>query len=643
MKKILTVLFAAALLGPIQALELIKEGKLQLDGIVLAANATSSEQQAAKELVHHLKKSTGTEVPLITEPAELKPGQYIFLGACSQNQAVPEWAKNCGRITITANAIHIAGKDSPYVFTREDASIGTLFAAYEFLEKFLGVKWLWPGELGEVVPEHKNLAISEAVIDTKPKIPSSYWRHKPISKDEAWNSKENMAKYYEEQLLWLKRHRFSCDGASFMHGHAFTDYFTRYGQSNPEYFNLLPDGTRRSNPYNWSKGHPQHVSMCVTNPGLHDRIVENWQLKKPKTINLNENDSSGSCVCAACLAADNSSIPDKIRLERATKRFNNKEKGWENELGSVSDRYSRFYLAVQQKADLIDPEHHIMGLVYANYSQPPSDKIKLNERITLRFCPPFMYPWTDRKLREYKEIWGGWANTGAKLMFRPNFTLDGNCFPVQYQDAFYEMFTFSYKHGLVATDMDSLTGHYAAQGLVNYVIASLNHDPERPLAELENEFFTAFGPAANPVKTYFDLMKQASMKSGFKDPFNDTLEGGILFIDILLVADTIFTPRVMQSAKSMLATARKTPNLSAEEAQRVDFLISGLTNVELTLAAQAECRKYKKNGDIKPLAEAIRKLDAYRASIEGTNALNVGHLRFLEDRHWPQRASLPVN
>ncbi len=634
MKKIV-LLILAVVAGAIHlaGFEVVKDGKLQLDGIVMAGKATSSEKRAAEELVYYFEKSTGAKLPVITGQA--KPnGKYIYLGAKD------DFGYNHGRIIITAGNIYLAGNDGTRDYLASNNSTGTLFAAYEFLEKYLGVRWLWPGELGEVAPVHKNLDLADVRLEVKPKTASSLWRAAHGMRS-GWRNPDNRLKFAHEQDIWLKRHRFSCNYTDFQLGHAFIDYFDRYGKEHPEYFSLLPDGTRRSNPYNWGKGDPKFISLCVTEPGLIRTIVDNWKNAnpRPKTLNLNENDTGGECVCPNCLAADHSPVPAETRFAKAKERFDKKDNYWPDELGSVSDRYCRFYLEAQKEADKIDPNHRIMGLIYANYSKPPTDKIKLNERITLRFCPPFMYPWTDKKIQEYKEIYSGWANTGAMLMFRPNFTLDGSYFPVQYQDVFYELYTFSTPN-MVAVDMDSLTGNYSVQGLVNYVIANLNHDRETSLNELKDTFCSAFGAAKPQVKEYIDYLTEVSMNAKFKLDSEGRPEGGALYLNLFLVADTVFTPEVMAKCWALLNAAGNAPGLDPVAAKRVEFLKSGLKNVEMTMAAQAEFRKFKAKAPIDAFAKAVQELDDFRASIEETGALNMGNIRMLEDRHWPSRSRL---
>ncbi len=637
---IITILLGAL---PAAGFELIKDHRLLADGVVIRPNPTPSEKRAADELVYYLEKSTGTKLPVVIEKAELPKGRYIYVGSCAANvKAGLDSAKmpyNSGKIVVEDNAVRLAGKDDNRNYRASNTSTGTLFAAYEFLEKFLGVRWLWPGELGEVVPKPENRAIAAVRLDVTPKTQSSLWRN-VRGLNSGWVSEANRLRFYNDQAEWLKRHRFSCD-TSFQLGHAFTNYYQRYGKEHPEFFSMLPDGVRRSNPYCWSKGNPREISMCVTSPGLVNTIVDNWRSGKSraKIINLNENDTAGECVCPACLAADDSPESPEVRLARAKERFERKDNKWFDELGSLSDRYCKFYLDVQKEADKIDPNHRIMGLIYTNFSQPPSDKIKLNERITLRFCPPFMYPWNEQKVREYKRIFSGWARTGAKLMFRPNFTLDGAYFPIQYQDVFYELYMFSTPN-MVAVDMDSLTGHYSVQGLVNYVIATLNHDRETSLDGLKDTFFSAFGTAKPFVKEYFDYITQVSMNATFDLDGNRLPEGGILYLEFYRVADSVFTPQVMEKCNALLTAAAKASGLDPIAAARVKFLRDGLRNVELTMAAQAEFRKYKAGAPINAFAEAVRKLDDFRASIEDTDALNMGHIRSLEDRHWPLRQKL---
>ncbi len=650
MKKQLVMIGLLAAGALLQAVELVRDGQLMFNGIVTPEKPVPTVALAAKELAYHLKLATGKELAVIPEKAVKPDGWYIYLGGCRANAGLKpdQLGRDEGIVKISSGRIQIAGNDrSKAFYAMPAASHGTAFAVYEFLERYLGVRWIWPGKDGEIVPGCRNLDLPETAFTFKPLLRSSVWRQSGGRGKQAWSSEAARKKYYQTESLWLFRHRFSSD-RSFMNGHAFREYYDRYHKDHPDFFSMLPDGSRLPNKYDWSGGRSQYVSLCVTNQELVRTIVRNWEAgKKPAILNLNENDTAGECCCDACLAADHSPQPADERRRAAKKLFDRKSSRWPYALGSLSDRYCQFFLDVQKEADKIDPNYLIAGLIYANYSEPPSSKIKLNPRILLRFCPPYMYPLTRKKIDEYKRIWSGWSRTGAQLMFRPNFTLSGHYFPVQYHAAFYEMFTFAVQNNMVAGDMDSLTGQYMVQGLVNYVIASLNHHPEKPLAQLEDEFYSSFGAAKEAVKKYFDYVTGLTINQGIRSSALEKeglAEGGIgLARRMIWVGDSLFTPEVMAKCFKLIDEAAATPGLDEVSARRILMLRHGMKQLELAMAVQAEYRKCRQGAPLAGFKKAYGELLKFRKSIEGTCLINLGQLHYYDDLAWRKmiRARVP--
>lgn len=615
-------------------------GKISVDAIVIPDKPYPSVVFAAEEMAYHLGKVFDASLSVISEKKIDKSKSYIFLGACKYSKSLGVnsrgLASNAALIVVKNNNIFIVGTDSnrkDWNNEHGDRSSGTLFGVYAFLEKKLNIRWIWPGELGEIIPKLSTLTLPEQREVINPKLRSSRWR--TMHNAWLWRDPKNYKKFYKNQNIWLKRNRFS-HISSYGSGHAFSKYFRQYGKSNPEYFNLLPDNTRRPNPYDWSKGNPSMISICPTSKGLVNRIVDNWNKQsRPWLVNLNENDTSGDCVCDNCLRADNSPTSSAVRRAKATIRFNKKEKYWSDALGSVSDRYAKFYLAVQKKINKLAKGRTIMGLIYANYSEPPSKKIKLNDRIILRFCPPVMYPFSAKKIADYKRIWAGWASTGAKLMFRPNFTLL-QCFPIAYEDVFYDLFTFAYKHGMVASDMDSLTGHYGVQSLTNYVIASLNHRPTVALSILQKEFYSAFGKAAKDVEDYHEYMKRISMRPKLADEISSKGNEGGNFSEMFLFSGIIFSMKELKQGQKILERAASISGLSDLERRRIKFLQVSLQHAILMVKAQHAYKKYKVTRKLKgEFATSLQKIQKYRAEIEDIGAINIGRAYHYENRHWP--------
>ena len=632
----LTILFMC---GVVSGVDLVKDGKLLFDGIVTPDKPVPSVAHAAQELYYHVRQAAACSLPIVVEGA-VEPGKrYIYLGRCGKNEnlnpAGLPW--NTGVINITSGAIHIAGNDGNAPLYAGNNSTGTLFAVYEFLEKYLGVRWLWPGELGEIIPELRTITIPEGTAVYRPLLRTSGFRGgvKKRGAVTGWHSEKNMENFFKAERLWLLRHRFSLD-KRFIGGHAFRTYYDRYHKTDPDFFSMLPDGTRRPNPWKWSRK-TTYVSMCASNPRLAETVVKNWQKSGAAgIINVNENDSAGECVCDACLVADNSSVPAADRRAAAKRLFDRHSRKWPFALGNVSGRYCKLFLDVQKRADEIQPGNLISGLIYANYSEPPDRSIKLNDRIILRFCPPFMYPWPQEKIDRYKRIWEGWANSGAKLIFRPNFASDGHYFPIMFHEVFYDLFTFAARRGMVGSDIDSCTGQYAAQALPNYVIAALNHRVGTPLAQMEDEYYSAFGAAGGKIKEYTQYMKELSMNPGLKDPFTQdpVVEGGLLFRKMILVADEVFTPQAVAKAEKLLDDAAKIPDLDKKSARRVRMLQDGIEHIKLAMAAQVEFRKYQAGGSEKAFMDAWKKLDDFRAAIESSGIMNMSHIRELDNLSW---------
>ena len=176
----------------------------------------------------------------------------------------------------------------------------------------------------------------------------------------------------------------------------------------------------------------------------------------------------------------------------------------------------------------------------------PTQGIELGENIILRYCPPVMYPWTEEKILTFKNLWEGWSATGAKLMMRPNFTLDGHNFPLAYYRHFSNCYDFIRKRGLEAVDMDSLTGVFGANGLTTYVIASKNSSPDREIESLKKDYYSAFGSSAQVVRECFEVFERASDGGFLPDESHATIEGGA-WSDFFMSAHRVFQPEMLKA------------------------------------------------------------------------------------------------
>ena len=244
MRFTLSILFCLFAGGTfLHGMDLLKDGKYQVNAVVVSQNASRSELQAAHELRIHMAKVAKSKMPaLLKDNGKLPAGKYIYLGngvTAKKNVSLPEkMVKSYGEIVVKDGNIFICGNDAPGNW-QWDISQGTLFATYEFIEKYLGVRWLWPGDLGTYIPVKKDISVPEGKTVVKPRFAASRWRI-PRSVH-GWASKDSAFRFQANQQLFLKRHRFSWD-FGYQHGHAFTGYYKVHGKTHPEFFNMLPDG-----------------------------------------------------------------------------------------------------------------------------------------------------------------------------------------------------------------------------------------------------------------------------------------------------------------------------------------------------------------------------------------------------------------
>lgn len=623
------------------AMDIVKSGQ-PAAVIVVPDKPLPVVAAVAEELQYHVRKASGAKLEVVKESAAPDRAAKVFLGAtqaaAQAGLRVTDTTPNAFQIKLVGQSLFILGDDSdgPVFGSLQNnrTHVGTLFGVYEFIQKQMGARWLWPGELGEVIPPTRDIAVQKWDQSGQPPFVHTRWRDGLTVDPNGWSSPKAQAKYMRDQSKWLRRHRFAL-GVNMDAGHSFGDWWDRFSKDHPEYFNLLPDGTRRSDP-TYFGGDKTLISMSVGEPALWRQKVADWRARRAPQVPwivASENDTDGKCVCEKCLALDepdpDSKIPFDQRVMVAKERFAKGDRQWTSALGSLSDRYARYYLAVQKEAEKFDPHAVVIGYAYADYWKPPRNT-KLNDRIVIGIVPDLMYPWTKEKLAGVRAQWDGWAATGARLLLRPNYMFDGHNLPVFYARKLGDDFSYAAAHGMIGTDFDSLTGQWATQGPNLYMLARLHDDPRMTVDAALDEYYSAFGKAADAVRACFAHWERVS------DAVTDNLakQADLHFSHFYRDADRIFTPAVMATGHTLLAKAEAAASGDSIAAARVDFLGKGLKNAELTLAVQRAYRQYQKDGRIAGFAAALQELDDFRARIEGESGANMAFLRWAENRTW---------
>src|ERR1700744_1927961 len=162
MKQISPILFSVCLFfsglkhGYSAPLTIAEQGRSAFS-IVVPPSAPQSLLEAAGELQRDLAESTGAKLPMLTATAKVHE-PFISLGETLQAQMaglnIKEISLEGFRIITRNGNLYILGPDTPdggHTATG-GTSNGTANGIYTFLEDYLGVRWLLPGDLGRDVP-----------------------------------------------------------------------------------------------------------------------------------------------------------------------------------------------------------------------------------------------------------------------------------------------------------------------------------------------------------------------------------------------------------------------------------------------------------------------------------------------------------
>lgn len=623
---------ASGAAAPPDGVPVVRDGKAEAV-IVTADRPTAVARYAAQELVYHVERATGAKLAVVTEATVPPAGTArIYLGDGRATRAagidVKALPPEGFTLRVADAALIIAGDDGPGDPLDQDVRAGTLFGVYEWLGRDLGVRWLWPGELGTVVPRAGTVVARPVSETVTPRFAQR--RVRPglgfTSDHPALGFTAKAAEQYaRDQAVFLRRHRLG-RGERMTYGHAFTDWWARYGKEHPDWFQLLPSGKRGP------AKKDGRFSMCVSNPEFQQEVVNRWKAAGGggpgrHVINAVENDILGLCTCERCRSWDEEPTPDYLRFYSPTSKV----------AGSrfVSDRYARFWLAVQHLAAQEDPNGTVVGYVYFNYFQAPTGSVRLNDQVLLGYCPSGgWYPRADDEHAWYQRQWRGWRETGARLFMRTNYFLDGYCMPFVWAHQFADDFRHAARNGMVATDFDSLTGHWATQGPNLYLLMRLHAEPNRTADALLAEYYSGFGPAADGVRAYFEYWERYTAES--RAQTNQAFEelSASRWRTWAKAAHAVFPPVRFPPAEAILTKAREACAGDREAVARVEFLRMGLEHARLCAQAAALLTLADPSSTPERGRKAIEGLLAFRRAHEGSGISNFNHAAWVEDLSW---------
>jgi len=625
----LLVLTATTFVTPAHAITLVEKGKPRAV-IVLPEKPSPVAEGAARILRDHIKQMTGAELPIRTEDritgSPTQEQVWILIGEGKLTDKLGLTSKGLGAGGIVLNAkghvLTLFGTDAR---TPSDPH-GTRYAVTTFLEDKLGVRYLWPGELGKVVLRHETIVIADFERRFTPQLAQrrirsmGYHDRIQVGLDRLGFKKED----YERQVAdaqrtqaespdWFGWHRLG-GTLNMSGGHAFSHLWAKYGKDHPDWFALQPDGSRDQS------ANPDRARLCKSNAELIAAIAKEKieeLTRNPALIGValgpNDGGRPSFCTCPKCEGLD-SPKGRKVMLWDFSK---GKQREFEHV--SLTDRTVFFWNAIAEKVAKIHPDKLLVVDAYSAYAAPPVER-KLHPNLVVRFSP-LSYHDEDYRKASLRD-WDGWSKASKRMYFRPNLMLAGrrDGMPLLYIHKFGEDFRYLAGHGMMGTDFDACCHNWATQGLNYYVVARLHWNPEQDVNAIVDDYCQAgFGPAGKSVRRFFDrleaLMNEVAMKK--------------------TKATAAFSTEALAGLRKELEKARKEAGNDAAVAKRVAFLELGLRWTEIEARSHAlliDPAKADKAAAKKTLDERFGlMLETFQKT---PLAVNVAYISWGEDALW---------
>jgi len=546
--------------GPV-AVALTRDGKAAAT-IVVADAPTCAARFAAAELQHHIARITGAVLPVVGAQQPVQ-GVRILVGESEATAALglpgQPLAPQEYLVRVMPGAIVLLGRDAdrktevqygedepqayrtwPELFEEQ----GTCYAVYDFLERFCGVRWFRPGELGMIHPVSATLEVRGQEVRRSPTfkyrhpypllLTGQLYDHRTglwwSDSDGQTKCKEVEAIAYPElagksadakkALVRLFLHRMRLGGEPYHCNHSFYGYYDRFWARNPK----KPDAFEAAHPDWFAQGYNKKPSpikeegkkyartyydkppqMCFTNEAFIRQVVSDARnyfdgkgvapgsRAAGDYFPLVPMDNRLWCKCAACQALL------KPEAERGKGQFSNDQ---------ASDYIFTFVNRVAREVGKSHPGKFLATAAYANYAYPPQRE-PLAPNVSIQFALHSRMVYRPAVQDNDRTILAAWAAEGQDrrsllwlyYLFPVYSAQLGkfHCFPGFFAHGIDGWFKLFHRQGIRGAFFEGM-----GQDVEAYLTFKLMDDPTLNVDALLEEYFTSmYGPAAGPLKRLY--------------------------------------------------------------------------------------------------------------------------------------------
>ena len=604
------------------------------DGLVLCDNktmavifpATGNEEikNLALELKYHLDKMSGKNFKIVDKYPDAKQNAVIIGdGAAAEKFGIKPAHASRDTVVIKrkGNHLFVGGPEK-----------GASHALSLFLES-MGVRYLWPGVSGKVIPKKSVVIAPEIDINETAKLYMARSTRSftllsgnyagtggifGISAEELLALEQKHGKdapYNREYLHW---HGFNDnekrlgwmpprEDRLLDWGHAYGHLYKDYGKKHPEYFAVQPDGSRKQG---------DRPRLCHSNKELPKVIAKEkialfkkYPFKEAVSLCFNDGGYTSFCLCEECRKLDPvNSMPIEMSVFVPVRK--------KIKYVALSDRVLHFTNQVVEEILKEVPGKQFCFYAYSAYADRPV-QLKPHPALII-FSVACNYINEEGRQKGLKTI-ASWSRFGNPLLWRPNafWGYRNHLMPQNFGRKMFNDIELLKANNLVGNDIDCFEGIWAFKGFTYYAAAKAQLNYEKVDFETIFDDFckSGFGKAAPEIKKYHLLLEKISDEQAVKR--------GQLF--------DLVTDSRAKELQSCLDRAKALVKDDPESLARVEFLQHGMTlgmmHRELYLAKDRESAEYKAKQ--KKFIESIRDITRQNPFIVRTFRIGryLDHLR----------------
>ena len=526
---------------------------------------------AAKELQTFLKKAAGQDVPIVKKSSGDKTA--LILGDCPSARAAGinvEKIPNEGfRILRKGNRVFIAGRDSetqdPTKFAwSQYYPRATLSGVYDFLERFAGARFFFPGRYGTIVPSGNALLLPEKIniLESPDMKVRTFYNGKVRQIFDP-----NITPVKLDAMQW-QRLRLSENWIKFDHGLIFLNLIERFSKTHPEYFSLRDDGRRYFEP------DMQHTGQLCFSSGVREVIYQDakaYFTGKPASsrgIKYWNAQKDGKYFCI---------MPQDgmywCRCEKCRKICEPKDVFTPQGRQAISNFMFQFTSEIAERLTKEGIDGIVTQMAYLPYDLVPDCKIPKNVLIQVA-----VHGTLDKsrsadaeKLRSWKEKTGSrvsaWTYAMGKHMSK---NIPGLPQMMPREAA---RFILAYREYLDGVFWESETDVYLFNYLNHYIVSKLmwnaSLDPDKLL---DDHYRVMFGKGGPMVKKVFEELEECWIKEVINHTVMDEMGPKVKLPGDLELWTKIYSPERLARFGKLFDQAQRAAASDKEAVERVEFI-----------------------------------------------------------------------